>query len=150
MSPANDQPARNVIVAGYGVVGRVVAELMEDSAVHVTVIELNEVTVERQTKLDRRIIHGDVTDPAVLREAGIEHAEALILAMPDEDQVVRACEVARQLNPRIYIAARTNFVSKGLRARQAGADSVVVEEIVTAEAMKQEVMDGLQLRDGQT
>lgn len=150
MSPANDQPERNVIVAGYGVVGRVVAELMETSAVHVTVIELNEVTVERQTKLDRRIIHGDVTDPAVLHEAGIEHAEALILAMPDEDQVVRACEVARRLNPRIYIAARTNFVSKGLRARQAGADSVVVEEIVTAEAMKQEVMDGLQLRDGQT
>jgi len=140
MSKHGDHLIRHVIIAGYGVVGRVVAELFIESNIDVTVIELNQTTCDRQEKLDRRVVFGDATDSAVLTDAGIKEAQALILALPDENQVVTACEVARALNPDIYIAARTNFVSKGMHAKVAGADCVIVEEIVTAEAMKRTVM----------
>ncbi len=136
-------PVRHVLIAGYGPVGRVVADLLEKIGVAVTVIDRNAVTCERQAQLDRRVVHGDASDPAVLRDAGLCDADALILAIPDEDEAIQACRVARQINQDIFIAVRTNYLSKGLGATVAGADSVVVEEVVTAEAMKAAVLEGL-------
>ena len=132
---------RRAIVAGYGPVGRTVAEQLERDGVDVTIIETNESTIQRQAALQKHVVHGDVCDAAVLRAAGIDRAAALVLAIPDEKQAVEACRVARELNPRIYIAARTNFVSQGMLATEAGADHVVIEEVVTANAMEHAVMD---------
>ncbi|WP_236254477.1 NAD-binding protein [Mucisphaera calidilacus] len=131
------------IVAGYGPVGRLVAERLEASGFEVVIVELNLDTIERQLDLDRRIVYGCATDPDTLRIAGIEAAQALALTIPDEKEVVRACRVARSLNPGIRITARTNFVSQGLQAKQAGADAVIIEEIVTAEAMRDAVLQAM-------
>ncbi len=129
-----------VIVAGYGPVGRVVCDLLKQEGAKITVVELN----PNQSPSDHwHFVYGDIRREAVLIEAGIEKADALILCVPDEDQAVTACKVARQLNPSIFIAARTNFLSKGLLATQAGADHVVIEEVITAHAMKQAVLTGL-------
>lgn len=130
---------RKVIVAGYGPVGRCVAQKLDQVGCEVTIIEMNPKTVEKQTALGRRIILGDATQADVLHEAGIENADALVLAVPGEEQALVACRIARQLNDHIFIAARTNFLSKGMLATQAGADHVTVEEVVTADAMKDAV-----------
>ena len=132
-----------MIVAGYGPVGRVVCDLLEKSNFAVTVIDINQRTTEKTHPYSRKFVFGDVRDPLVLVAAGICDATALILGIPDEDQAVIACRVARELSPDIYIAARTNFVSKGLLATQAGADHVVIEEVITAQAMKAAVVEHL-------
>jgi len=62
---------------------------------------------------------------------------------------VEACRVARELNPDIFIAARTNFVSKGMLCTQAGADCVIIEEIVTAKAMQRAITERLNGDSGQ-
>lgn len=131
------------IVAGFGIVGRMVAQQLDEAGLRVTLIELNQTTIERQKSQARQVVYGDVRDPQTLRQAGIDHAEALILTIPDEEQAVEACRVARELNPRIFIAARTNFFSRGMIASQVGADAVVVEEVITAQAMQQAVVEKL-------
>jgi CPA2 family monovalent cation:H+ antiporter-2 len=143
-TPSDIKPSRGlVIIAGYGPVGRVVCDLLESSGFSVTVIDINERTTEKQHPNGRQFILGDVRQPTVLVDAGIRTAAALILGIPDEDQAVVACRVARELSPHIFIAARTNFLSKGLLATQAGADHVVIEEVITAQAMKQAIMEHL-------
>lgn len=129
-----------IIVAGFGPVGRAIIEQLPKEGVNVTIIEMNEATVATQAKLGRLTVHGDATDPQVLKAAGIEKADVLILAMPDEQAAIAACQVARKLAPSIYIAARANFLSHGLMCSQAGADHVTVEEVVTADAMRKAVM----------
>lgn len=131
---------KRVIVAGFGPVGRCVTEQLRGEGVHITLIDTNPATIATQAKLGLSTVLGDVTDPAVLKAAGIESADALILAVPNEDVVVRACTQARKLSRKVFIAARTNFVSLGLLATKAGADHVTVEEIVTAEAMRNAVV----------
>lgn len=139
--PSQVNPSQlRVIVAGYGPVGRAVAELLAQSGAAVTIVDLNPSTIQRQQRLNRSCVFGDIADEATLHEAGIEQAAALILTVPDEDRALQACATARRLNPRIFIAARTNYLSKGLLASQVGADEVIVEEVVTAEAMKQAVL----------
>lgn len=134
---------RHVIVAGYGPVGRLCAKQLEATGFNVTIIEQNESTVARQLRLNKDIVFGSATNPETLLTAGIERAEVLIIAIPDEDEALEACKAARSLNPNVYITARTNFFSKGLLCRAAGADQVIVEEVVTAEAMRRAVVERL-------
>jgi len=133
----------HAIVAGYGVVGRMVALELERSGLKVTIIELNLQTIEKQLGLDKTVVYGDVLDPTTLLNAGVDRADVFVLAVPNEEDAVKACALARELNPDIFIAARTNFVSKGMLCTQAGADCVIVEEIVTAQAMQQAITSKL-------
>ena len=119
------------------------AEKLEQSGLTVTILDSNPRTISTPIGLGKKACHGDVTDPEALKAAGIEQCDALILAIPDEKVAVAACRIARQLQPNIFIAARTNFVSRGLLASQAGADAVVIEEVVTAQAMQELIMTAL-------
>ncbi len=133
----------HVIVAGYGPVGRMVTEQLENAGLKVTIVELNLDTIEKRLDRDKQVVYGDIIDPEVLQKAGIEHADALILAIPNEDKALQACRVVREFNPDIFIAARTNYLSKGMLCTAAGADYVVVEEVVTAQAMQEAVVHSL-------
>ncbi|MDX9911858.1 MAG: cation:proton antiporter [Phycisphaerales bacterium] len=132
-------PSFDVVIAGYGPVGRAAADALEREGARITVIELNARTVQKQATLGRRIVFGDAANDSVLESAGIEHADALVLAVPDEQSVIRACQAARALAPDLFIAVRTNSLSMGMRALQVGADHAVVEEMATAVAMAREV-----------
>ena len=57
---------------------------------------------------------------------------------------MKPCKLARELRKELFIVVRTSYVSRGMMAEQAGADDVVVEEIVTARAMRKAVMKGLE------
>lgn len=120
--------------------GRMVARQLEHTGFELAIIELNIETIQKQLGLDKRVVYGDARDRETLKKAGIERADALILAVPDEDVALASCRVARELRPHLFIAARTNFMSKGMLCQQAGADYVVVEEVVTAMAMRDAVM----------
>ncbi len=135
-----------VLIAGFGPVGRHLADKFQRTGRPYTIIELNPVTVFKQHRLGRPIVFGDVTNPEVLETAGLRHADALILTIPDEDAIVRAIEVARRMAPHLFIAARTNYLSQAIQARQAGADHVTVEEVATAGLLEREVTEKLAAR----
>src|SRR5205085_11206417 len=67
-----------------------------------------------------------------LREAGIETASVLALAVSDDDVAVRAAAAANAIRPEIHIIAATRYTSAGMRAVQAGADEVIVAEYAVA------------------
>lgn len=142
-NPGTSAPRRRAIVAGYGPAGRLTAEQLQRAGFEVTIVELNLGTIERQLSLDKTVVYGDISSEAILRHVDIGSADALILTIPDAEATARACEVARQLNPGIFIAARASFLSDGMLVTQAGADHVVVDEIITAEAMRSAVVDRL-------
>ncbi|MHC4089705.1 MAG: NAD-binding protein [Planctomycetota bacterium] len=121
-----------VVIAGFGLAGRYVADLLDHGRIEYVVVEKNSVTVETQACLGRRIVQGDVSDEATLRSAGIEQASILALTIPDEPAVLKSTSLARRLNAEIYIIARTNYTSVGIKASQLGADDVVKAEQAVA------------------
>lgn len=106
-----------------------------------TIIELNPATIQEQSRRGRPVVFGDVGNLEVLESAGIGNADALILSIPDEEAVLRACAVARRRAPGIFIAARTRVVSKRADLMQAGADSITVDETSAAPEMLRAVID---------
>lgn len=134
---------RGVIIAGFGPVGRALADELTRHGVPITVVDTNAETIRRQDGLGIPVLCGDITDPAVLRRAGIETAAALAVTIPDGAEAVRACAAARALSPDVHISARTTFLSQGLEAMRAGANSITVEEIATASALARVVTQQL-------
>jgi monovalent cation:H+ antiporter-2, CPA2 family len=137
-------PPASAIIAGFGPVGRAVADSLERHGTLVTIIELNPRTVERQRGLGRPIVFGDAANVEVLERAGLADAGAVILTMPDEEAALRACKQIRTIRPDVFIAARVGALSKAIQAMQLGADHVVVEELATAEAMAAQVLTKLE------
>ncbi|MBL9031776.1 MAG: cation:proton antiporter [Phycisphaerae bacterium] len=133
-----------VIVAGFGPVGRAVVDAIEKRGAIVTVVELNPKTVDKQHRLGRAIVFGDASNAEVLERAGLGAASAVVLTMPDEEAVLRACRTIRLARPDILISARLNVLSRAIQAMQLGADHTVVEELATAEAMAAQVMRKLE------
>ncbi len=121
-----------VIIVGFGLAGRCVADLLDQEKLSYTIIEKNPVTVETQRALGREVIEGDAIDTETLVQAGLNNAVILALTIPDEEAVLRATSLARRLQPNLYIIARTNYSSKGMRASQLGADDVIKAEQAVA------------------
>lgn len=127
-----EKPEGHVIIVGFGLAGRCVADLLDGEKIPYTIIEKNDVTVETQRALGRTIVPGDAATTDTLIEAGLNTASILALTIPDETAVLEATSIARRLRPKLYIIARTNYASKGMRASQLGADDVVKAEQAVA------------------
>jgi len=125
----------HVVIAGYGPMGRCIADKLDEMGIPFTIVELNPATVKEQSHHGMPIIFGDVGNVRVLESAGITDADALVLTIPDEEASLRACVAARRRVPDIFIATRARVVSKQAGFVEVGADNVTVDEIAAAEAM---------------
>jgi voltage-gated potassium channel Kch len=127
----------HAIIAGYGIPGRAVAEVMASQHTPYCIIELNPATVHRCEISHVPIIEGDCRDPEVLKRAGIENARQFIIVVPDEKAAIEATAQARRLNPSIRIITRCHYTSAGIEARAKGANEVIVaEQAVAAEVVR--------------
>ncbi len=127
-------PLKNhVIIAGFGVGGRFIAEYMRDRGIPYVVVEMNPLTCDAQRTLGVNVVEGSIADEAILRKAGVETASVLALAIPDEESALKATEIAHRIRPEIHIIASTRYTSTGLQALQRGADEVIVAEQAVAQ-----------------
>lgn len=112
------------VVVGYGPTGRTVARLLDENGIVPIIVELNLDTVRELRAAGLTTIYGDATHRETLHEAGMEDAVALILTsagMHGSEEVIR---LARELNPRLRVIARANYLRDIPALRRAGADAV--------------------------
>ena len=121
------------IIAGGGRVGEEIVKYLLKEKREYVIIEKDIPTVNKLKKSGLFVIHGDVTNEAVLKQAGIKDAKVIILAMPETEKNLLVTMIAREINPKMEIYARADkpaFVSK---LKKAGAKIVIVPEVVAAE-----------------
>jgi CPA2 family monovalent cation:H+ antiporter-2 len=97
-----------VVLVGYGRVGRRIAQALTEHRIPFVVAEQNRERVEQLRKQEIPAVSGDASEPAVLIQAHIAKAGMLVIATPDTVTVRRMAEIARTLNPAIEIAVRTH------------------------------------------
>jgi CPA2 family monovalent cation:H+ antiporter-2 len=126
------QPPGHVIIGGFGIPGRFVAELLDYHSLPYKVIELNASMADRVAPNTVEMIVGDMRDEAVLRKAGIETATMVAITVPSEDAVTEIVQTVRRLRPDVQILVRCAYTSTGMKAQKAGANHVVVAEQLVA------------------
>jgi len=117
-----------VVIAGFGLPGRYIAELLEEWSVPFCVLDLNPQTIRTQLALGRRAVQGDASKAEALRAAGLAEANVLALTIPEQAAVEKACLAARTIKPDVRIVARVAYASRGMRVLRQGADEVIIAE----------------------
>jgi CPA2 family monovalent cation:H+ antiporter-2 len=119
MSTGEGYLAGQVVLVGYGRVGRRIAQALAEHRIPFVVAEQNRERVEELRKRDIAAVSGDASQPEVLIQAHIAKAGMLVIAAPDTVSVRRMAEIARTLNPAIEIVVRTHDEEEaGLLARE--------------------------------
>ena len=125
-------PPVDVIIVGFGLPGRFVAEVLDAREIPYAIVELNPTNAKSVASCGKRVICGDARNVEILRSAGIERARILALTLPDEKAVIEILHAARRLNPNVKMLARCSYTSTGMKAERAGATTVLVEEQLVA------------------
>lgn len=97
-----------VVLVGYGRVGRRIGEALAARNIPFVVAEQNREIVEQLRAKNIPAVSGDATDPVVLVQAHVTHAGMLVIATPDTFNVRKIIEIAKTLNPTIEIVLRTH------------------------------------------
>jgi monovalent cation:H+ antiporter-2, CPA2 family len=126
---------RKVILVGYGPVGRTVQRRVVEFGLQSMVIDLNVDTVLALQAEGRHAIYGDATRAEILREAGVEKAEYLVISLPAAAANLAVLTAARSLNPKIKTLVRARYQADGGMLEQAGADAVCYDEAESATAL---------------
>jgi monovalent cation:H+ antiporter-2, CPA2 family len=131
------------IIVGYGPVGRTLARLLRENQIEPVIIELNLETVRRLAAEGITAVYGDVAHRETLERAGLKRARALILSSSQTIGTREAIRLARELNPRALIAARSNYLRELPALREAGADLVFSGEGEVALSMTETLLERL-------
>ncbi len=123
------------IIAGYGRVGRQVAQEFKKRNVPFVVIEKEEEETKRLFDEGVLVIQGEATEDEVLRKAGIESAQTLISTLPDEAQNVYLTLSARDINRDLNIIARADYEEGEKKLLRAGANHVVTPHVLGGQRM---------------
>jgi CPA2 family monovalent cation:H+ antiporter-2 len=113
-----------VVLVGFGPIGRTLARLLESNGIEPSVIELNLDTVRELRANGGRAVYGDANRPETLEEAGLDDAVGLILTAPVEGGADAVIRRARELNPGLFVVARSHYIAEAPLLREAGADVV--------------------------
>ncbi len=141
MTVASHDVTGHLVLVGYGRVGRLIGDALAAHNVRVVVAEENRERVEALRAQGRHAVAGDASDPAVLIQAHIARAQALIIATPDTLRVRRMVEIARALNPGIDILVRSHNEEEAMLLRSENAGTVFLGEHELASSMTRHVLE---------
>lgn len=97
-----------VVLIGYGRVGRRIAALLNQHQIPYVVVDTNRDLVEELRSSNIPAVCGDASDPGVLIQAHIAKAGLLVAATSHTFYVRQMVEIARKLNPGIETVVRTD------------------------------------------
>lgn len=118
----------HTIVCGYGATGaEAVAELLRRGCPPdgIVVVDADEIALEEADELGVGTVLGDATHNAVLEEAGIIRARALVVSPNRDDTAVLIAMTARRLAPEVPVAVGVRATENEILARDAGAAVIV-------------------------
>ncbi|HZA56574.1 MAG TPA: YbaL family putative K(+) efflux transporter [Candidatus Udaeobacter sp.] len=130
-----------VVLVGYGRVGRRIGEALTENGIPFVVAEENREIVEHLRERGIPAVSGDASEPAVIIQAHIQRARMLVIATPDTLDVRRMIEIARTLNPRIETVVRTHSEEEAALLEKEHAGKLFMGEHELAVGMTRHVLE---------
>lgn len=128
------------IICGYGRVGQRLADDLAEADKDFVVIDQSEQEIDQLRDRNWLYVKGNAEDENTLSKAGIERAFGLILALPEDSSNVFVTLTAREMNPNVFILARTIDHRNRSKLIHAGADKVIAPSEVGADRMAQVIL----------
>lgn len=123
------------IICGYGRVGHQVADDLEAERIPYVVIDSRPEIMDELAAEDIPFLIGDIASDAILEKGGIKRARGLIASADSDAANVFVTLSARELNPKIYIVARSASKDSESKLKKAGANQVITPYLIAGRRM---------------
>lgn len=140
MSKGIDQVTDHTIICGFGRMGSILAQDLEEAGQPFVIIEMNDPRVETARSHDYLVVVGDATEEEALGQAGIDRAGVLASVLGDDAANVFVTLTGRALRPDLSIISRGENLATEKKLLKCGADEVVMPTAIGATKVSQWIL----------
>lgn len=101
-----DNESPHALIAGFGRFGQVVGRLLIANGFRTSILDHSAEQVDLMRGFGHKTNYGDATRTDLLRAAGAEEAQVLVIAIDDPDKALELAETARRNFPHLKVLAR--------------------------------------------
>ena len=123
------------IICGYGRVGQEIAHVFTEEKVPFIIIDKDHDSIADADKDGHLYILADAANDEALKEAGIDRARGLVVAVASDADSTYITLSARQLRQDLFIETRTSSSRAETKLKRAGADRVISPHSIGARRM---------------
>ena len=138
-----DEGDHDVIIAGNGRVGQIVARVLAAAGKPFTALELDTRQVDLLRRYGATVYYGDASRLDLLRAAGADKAKIFVLAISDLEQSVHVAEVVAKNFPHLTIVARARNRRHAHVLMDVGVKYIIRETLHSSLAMSETVLTQL-------
>jgi glutathione-regulated potassium-efflux system ancillary protein KefC/glutathione-regulated potassium-efflux system protein KefB len=138
-----DNPHNDVIIAGFGRVGQIVARLLTVFSTSYTALEIDSSQVDVVRRYGNVVHYGDASRLDILRAAGAAHAKIFVLAIDDVGASMRTAEAVRRHFPHLKIIARARNRHHAHLLMDFGIEHIFRETMLSSLTMSKRVLTNL-------
>ena len=132
-----------VIIAGFGRFGQIVARILRVKGIPFTALDSNQTHVDFVRRFGNQVYYGDASRLDLLRAAGAQTAQFLVLAIDDSEASTRTAIVVREQFPHLKIYARARNRQHAFALMDAGVTDVIRETYGSSLEMAAAVLEAL-------
>jgi len=128
------------IVCGFGRMGALICREFAAKPLPFVVVEKTPEVIEKLEADGHLFLRGDATDDDTLLKAGIKRAKGLISVVASDTENVYITLTARELNPDLFILARSGDEGSDIKLKRAGASKVISPYLIGGSRMAQAIL----------
>ncbi len=134
-----------VVIIGYGGVGRRISENLIQQNIKVVIAEENRDIVEKLRSQGIAAVSGEATEPNVLIQAHIQHARLLVISPMDILDIHRIVDISKQLNPEIQVLICAESKEEAAVIRQENLGEVFYAKEEMAKNMSHHILNQIEI-----
>jgi len=130
-----DSLKNHIIICGFGRNGKQAATKLDAYGKPFVVIEKSKDLIDKYEDEDIVFVHGNANEDEVLLQAGIDRADTLISALPNDADNLFVVLSARQINNEMSIISRASQETSYKKLKLAGANNVILPDRIGGDHM---------------
>ncbi|ASK31856.1 potassium transporter [Chryseobacterium sp. T16E-39] len=142
----SDVVQKKIIIVGFGHFGSTVGRLLKANKIPATVLDRDSDRVKLLRSYGFKVYYGDATRIPILRAAGIEDAELLVLCLENANDNMFIADLVREHYPKVKIFVRAKNRIDAYAYLNNGIDNIYRETLGTAVDMAIDVLNETGMR----
>jgi monovalent cation:proton antiporter-2 (CPA2) family protein len=145
--PEAARESGHVVIAGFGRVGQMLADLLSSQEIPHVAIEGETADVKTLRRQGRPVHYGDASSREVLASVGAANAAAIVVTINDADGAERIVREAKAAWPHIPVYARARDAEHARRLHAAGATLASPDSVEAALQLGEALLGGVGVPD---
>lgn len=124
-----EQLTNHVVLVGYGRVGHHVVDVLKYMDIPCLAVDAQATRIAELDRIGVATLFGDAANSEILKHAGLEHARALVVTVPDEATAEVVVATAHKIAPKLPVIARAGTQGGVVRLAELGVQDVIHPEL---------------------